>query len=325
MKVEFRRVDWPYAKPFRIAYHAYSIAEAIQVQLSDGHWVGRGEAFGVGYRGETVDSMLAQLEGMRLALASGISRAELVGLLPAGGARCAVDCALWDFEAKRTGKRAWELAGFDRVNAITSDYTLSLDTPQIMAEAAVTAPQYKALKLKLAGEGDLDRVLAVRAVRPDAEIIVDANQAWSERQLREFAPKFAELGIRLIEQPLPAGGDEALLGYESPLPLCADESCQSVDSLPSLLGKYRYVNIKLDKTGGLTEALRLARAAKRMGFKLMVGCMAGSSLSMAPAFIVGQLCDLVDLDGPLLLTRDVPHPIHYDGGRMSLPERALWG
>lgn len=325
MQVEFRRVDWPYAKPFRISYQVRSIAETVQIQLTDGPFVGRGEGLGVSYHKETVDSMLAQLETVKSALSRGISRAELASLLPAGGARCAVDCALWDLEAKRVGKRAWELAGIASVKSITSDYTLSLDSPTSMAQAAAAARQYSVLKLKLAGEGDLERVRAVRAVRPDAELIVDANQAWNERQLRQFTPEMAQLGVRLIEQPLPAGADEALLRFNSPVPLCADESCQTADSLPYLIGKYRYVNIKLDKTGGLSEALRLAREAEREGFKLMVGCMAGSSLSMAPAFIVGQLCDLVDLDGPLLSCYDVAHPIRYEGGRMSAPERALWG
>lgn len=325
MQVEFRQVDWPYVSPFRISYQVSSVAETVQVQLTEGEFVGRGEALGVSYRGETIASMLAQLESVRATLLRGISRSELAKLLPAGGARCALDCALWDLEAKRSGKRAWELAGLASIKAITSDYTLSLDSPKNMAQAAAAARQYTMLKLKLSGEGDLERVRAVRAARPDAELTVDANQAWNERQLRDFTPKLAELGVRLIEQPLPAGADDALLGVESLVPICADESCQTTESLANLVGKYQYVNIKLDKTGGLTEALHLARAAERQGFRLMVGCMAGSSLSMAPAFIVGQLCDFVDLDGPLLASTDIAHPIRYEGGRMSAPERVLWG
>jgi L-Ala-D/L-Glu epimerase / N-acetyl-D-glutamate racemase len=325
MQVEFRRVDWPYVSPFRISYKVSSVAETVQVQLTEGEFVGRGEALGVSYHGETIASMLAQLESVKSALLSGISRPELAKLLPPGGARCALDCALWDLEAKRSGKRAWELAGLASVKSITSDYTLSLDSPKNMAQAAAAVRQYSMLKLKLAGEGDLERVRAVRAVRPDAELTVDANQAWNERQLREFTPKLAELGVRLIEQPLRVGADDALLSFESPVPICADESCQTAESLAQLAGKYQYVNIKLDKTGGLTEALHLARAAERQGFKLMVGCMAGSSLSMAPAFIVGQICDFVDLDGPLLASADIAHPIRYEGGRMSAPERTLWG
>lgn len=325
MQVEFHRVEWPYSRPFRISYRTYAVAEGLQIHLTDGDWVAHGEALGVGYHGETVDSMLAQLEGVKLALERGIERSELATLLPAGGARCAADCALWDLEAKRNRMRAWELAGVGMVKMLTSDYTVSLDSPDVMAQRAAEAREFSKLKLKLAGEKDLERVHAVRVARPDAELIVDANQAWNERQLREFTPKLAELGVKLIEQPLPAGADEALLGYESTVPICADESCQTSDSLPSLVGKYQYVNIKLDKTGGLTEALHLAREAQRKGFKLMVGCMGGSSLAMAPAFIVGQLCEFVDLDGPLLSTHDVAHPIRYEGGRMSLPDRALWG
>ena len=325
MQVRFRRVDWPFANPFRIAYQTSTVAMTLQVEVSDGQFVGRGEALGVAYRGETVDSMLSQLQSITTELSAGISRAELARLLPAGGARNAVDCALWDLEAKRTGKRAWELAGLSSVNDIITDYTLSLDTPQRMAQAAADLRQYARLKLKLGGEGDVERVLAVRDVRPEAELFVDANQAWTERQLREFAPRLADVGVRLIEQPLPAGKDGALLGYESPIPLCADESCQTTESLPDLIGKYAYVNIKLDKTGCLTEAMRLAHEATRRGFRLMVGCMAGSSLSMAPAFMVGQLCDFADLDGPLLSANDIDHAIRYEGSRMHPPERALWG
>lgn len=325
MQVEFRQVDWPYARVFRIAYRVSAVAETVHVRLTDGPYVGCGEALGVSYHGETVASMLAQLDRVKAQLCAGISRAELSTLLPPGGARNAIDCALWDLESKRTGKRAWELAGFSSVRPITTDYTIGLDTPEAMGRVAATLYRYPVLKLKLCGNKDLERVLAVRAVRPDADLIVDANQAWTEWELRELAPRLAEIGVKLIEQPLPAGKDDALLRYEHPVPLCADESCQTTDSLSDLVGKYHYVNIKLDKTGGLTEALRLAREAERRHFKLMVGCMAGSSLSMAPAFIVAQLCEFADLDGPLLSSRDISPSIQYDGGRMHPPQRALWG
>ena len=288
MQVEFRQVNWPFASPFRIAYQISTVAEAVQVLLLDGPFVGRGEALGVGYHGETANSILAQLEAVKGVLCGGISRSDLTALLPAGGARNAVDCALWDLEAKRMGRRAWELAGLPSVKQITTDYTIGIDSPETMARIAAALPQYSLLKLKLCGNDDLLRVSAVRAARPDAGLIVDANQAWNEGLLRELAPRFAQLDIQLIEQPLPAGADKALLSYDSPVPLCADESCQTVESLAELVGKYQYVNIKLDKTGGLTEGLHLAREAERRGFKLMIGCMAGSSLSMAPAFIVGQ-------------------------------------
>jgi len=325
MRVDFRRVDWPFTTPFRIAYQVSTAAETIQVQLTDGPFVGRGEALGVGYHGETIESMLAQLDAVKAVLSGHISRAQLLAILPAGGARNAVDCALWDLEAKRSGKRVWELAGLPCIRPIVTDYTIGLDSAEVMARAAVALREYPRLKLKLAGDGDLERVTAVRKARPDAELIVDANQSWTERELRSLAPSFEKLGVKLIEQPFPPARDEALSGYRSPVPLCADEACQTVESLPDLVGKYEYVNIKLDKTGGLTEGLRLAREAVRLGFKLMVGCMAGSSLSMAPAFIVGQSCDFVDLDGPLLSISDVAHPIRYERGRMSPPEKELWG
>jgi len=325
MRVEFRRVDWPFAKTFRIAYRVELVANTVWVELTDGPHVGRGEALGVSYHNESVDSMLAQLEAVRGTLEKGISREQLQQLLPPGGARNGVDCALWDLEAKRAGRRAWELAGFKSVNPLLTAYTLGLDSPVAMGEAAAAARAFSLLKIKLGGEGDFERLKAIRRARPDVALIVDANQSWNERHLHEFTPKLAELGVKLIEQPLPAGQDEPLRGFASPIPLCADESCQTVESLPELAGKYQFINIKLDKSGGLTEGLRLARKAKELGFELMVGCMAGSSLSMAPHFIVGQLCSVIDLDGPLLASSDVPNAIRYDGSQMHVPEAALWG
>lgn len=325
MHVDIHRVEWPYASIFRIASRAQVSAEGVQIGLRDGTLVGRGEGHGVFYHGETVESIHSQLESVKTELSRGISRAELQSLLPPGGARNAVDSALWDLEAKRAGRRAWELAGISSARPITSDFTLSLDTPDMMAQAAARCRSYHKLKLKLGGQDDMARVAAVRAVRPDVEIIVDANQAWTERQLGEFIPKLAEFRVKLIEQPLRAGQDGALANYDGPVPICADESCQTRESLPMLAGKYQFINIKLDKTGGLTEGLALAREAKARGFGLMVGCMSGSSLAMAPHFIIGQLCEFVDLDGPLLATTDMPYAIRYNGGTMSLPEKALWG
>ena len=325
MQVEFRHVDWPFASTFRIAYRAQTIAETVWVELKEGTLTGRGEGMCVFYHGETIDSLLAQLTAVRDDLVKGISRAQLQELLPPGGARNAVDCALWDLEAKRAGRRAWTLAGIDSVRHLLTAYTLSIDLPEAMGKAAAAVPNYSLLKLKLSGQDDIERVSAVRKARPDVEIIVDANQSWSERHLHELIPPLAQLGVKLIEQPLPAGQDDALAGFTSPIPICADESCQTTGSLPSLIGKYQYVNIKLDKIGGLTEALRLAHAAQTAGFKLMVGCMAGSSLGMAPAFVIGQLCSVIDLDGPLLAASDVPHPIRYEGNQMQVPPVTLWG
>ena len=325
MEVSFRRVDWPFAATFRIAYRSQNVAESVQVEVREGVHVGRGEGLCVAYHGETPESLLQQLADVRNDLVNGLTREALQSLVPPGGARNAIDCALWDLQAKRYGRRAWELAGLASVKTLVTAYTLTMDTPEAMARAAAAVPRYSLLKLKLSGEGDVARVTAVRETRKDAAIVVDANQSWTPRQLEEVAPRLATLGVQLIEQPLPSGEDAFLREFVSPVPLCADESCQDTDSLAGLVGKYQYVNIKLDKTGGLTEALRLVRAAQNGNLKLMVGCMGGSSLSMAPGFIIGQFCDIVDLDGPLLSTGDVPNGIFYEGSRMSAPEAALWG
>ena len=325
MDVEIQRVDWPFASSFRIAYRSRTHAETVLVTLKEGKVTGRGEGMCVSYHGETIDSLVAQIEAVKARLVGGISRSSLQSLLPPGGARNALDCALWDLEAKRSGRRVWDLAGVHPVQSLRTAYTLSIDTPDAMAAAAVAVPQYSLLKLKLSGEDDLSRVAAVRRARPEVDIIIDANQSWNESLLRELTPQLAELRVQLIEQPLPVGKDEMLGEFESPVPLCADESCQCIESLPDLVGKYQFINIKLDKTGGLTEALRLARAAQRENLRLMVGCMAGSSLSMAPAFVIGQLCALVDLDGPLLATSDVLNGIRYEGSLMSPPDPELWG
>jgi L-Ala-D/L-Glu epimerase len=325
MQVRFRRVDWEFASVFRIAYRSRTHAQTVLVELKDEAFVGRGEALGVFYHGETVEKLLDQLASVASDLRNRPSREDLQRLLPAGGARHALDCALWDIEAKRQGCRAWELAGIGAAHPLISAFTLSVDAPEAMGKAAAGCGWASLLKVKLSGDDDLARVRSVRAARRDAEIIVDANQGWSERQLQEFTPQLAALGVKLIEQPLPAGKDDALAHFTSPVPLCADESCQTTESLPALAGKYQYVNIKLDKAGGLTEGMRLARVAKEQGFGLMIGCMAGTSLSMAPAFVVGQLCDLVDLDGPLLLKSDVPDAIRYEGNRMFAPDAKLWG
>lgn len=325
IEIRSRRVDWELQSEFRIAYKSRTHSRTLVVELRDGDLVGRGEALGVSYRGESVDTLAEQLAGLADELAQGMSRTELQTRLPAGGARNAVDCALWDIEAKRTGRRAWELAGIESVRSLTTAYTLGLDTPEAMGRAAASLGKYAVLKLKLAGEGDLERVLAVRKACPRAVLIVDANEAWSEAQLHSLTPQLAALDVKLIEQPLPSGRDEALEGFHSPIPICADESCQTAASLPELLGRYQFVNIKLDKTGGLTAALDLAREARKQGLGLMVGCMSGSSLSMAPAFVVGQLCTFVDLDGPLLAKSDVPNGICYEGSTMHAPQRGLWG
>jgi L-alanine-DL-glutamate epimerase-like enolase superfamily enzyme len=326
MRFSITRVDWEFRSAFRIAYRTRTHSQTVQVGLEDpgGRW-GRGEALGVSYHGETAERIMEQLSALGSDLRNDLTRDELQTLLPPGGARNALDCALWDLEAKRAGRRAWELAGMSITRSLLTCYTLGADKPESMSRAAGAVAQYSRLKLKLTGERDLECVARVRAARPDAELIVDANQAWTIRQLLELAPQLADLRVMLIEQPLPAGQDAALEGFNSPIPLCADESCQTSESLPALLGKYAYINIKLDKTGGLTEALHLAREACGMGLRLMVGCMGGSSLSMAPAFVIGQLCEIADLDGPLLCKADVSDPVRYEGDLLFSPTQALWG
>jgi L-Ala-D/L-Glu epimerase len=325
MQVNVRRVNWEFKSEFRISYKTRTQAQTVVVELRDGTLIGRGECAGVSYRGESVDSMLEQISALEPDLRNGMTRQDLQKALTAGGARNALDCALWDLEAKRAGRRAWLLAGIQSVHPISTDITVGLDTPDQMARVAAAAVKFSRLKIKLTGEGDIERIAAVRKGRPDAELIVDANQAWNEQQLYEFTPQLHALGVKLIEQPLPIGKDEALAHFVSPIPLCADESCQTADSLEALKGRYHCINIKLDKTGGLTEALRLVHLARQHGFQLMVGCMGGSSLSIAPAFVVGQLCDFVDLDGPLLLKTDDTNSIRYEGSEIHPPDSQLWG
>lgn len=325
MRIEASQVAWPFRSVFRTSRGERLETRAVQVAVRDRHLAGHGEGVGVSYNGETIERMVRQLHELACAVGPEITRDALQLWLPPGGARNAVDCALWDLEAKRSGVRAWQLAGVRTVRPVVTARTISLDMPAAMAKVAADLHQFPVLKLKLGGEGDVERVSAVRAVRPDATLIVDANQAWTERELLAWPSEMERLGVALIEQPLPADADAALLDFRSPVPICADESCQTSQSLPALAGKYQYVNIKLDKTGGLTEALKLARAASGMGFGLMVGCMAGSSLSMAPAYIIAQLCDWVDLDGPLLASKDAPSGILYEGGTMHPPEAELWG
>jgi L-alanine-DL-glutamate epimerase-like enolase superfamily enzyme len=271
--------------------------------------------------GESPDQVLAQIVG----LGPCRNRKELQILMPAGAARNALDCAFWDLESKASGLPAWRMANLPELAPVATAFTISLATPEAMAEAARLADK-PLLKLKLgAGLEDIDRVAAVRQAAPATTLIVDANEGWTMAQLVEIAPKLAQFRVELIEQPLPAGQDDALSGYRSPVPIGADESCHGPDSLAALAGKYRCVNIKLDKTGGLTAALLMKSAAQEAGFRVMIGCMVATSLSMAPAFLLTPGADFVDLDGPLLLERDRPDGIAYDGAWMSPPAASLWG
>lgn len=316
---------FPIAGRFVISRGAKTEARVVTATLRDGDAVGRGECVPYARYGESVESVTAAIETARKALESGADRAALQGLLPAGAARNALDCALWDLEAKRSGRRACLSAGFARLAPLVTAYTLSVGTPDEMRAAAIRAADRPLLKVKLAGEGDDARLAAVREGAPHARLIVDANEAWREETLVAQLDACARYGVALVEQPLPAGRDEMLARIARPLPICADESAHDRASLEALRGRYDAVNIKLDKTGGLTEALAMAQAARRMGFEIMAGCMVGSSLAMAPAAFIGQMAAFVDLDGPLLLAKDREPGLIYEGSTMLPPEPALWG
>ncbi|NBQ28319.1 MAG: dipeptide epimerase, partial [Rhodobacteraceae bacterium] len=271
--------------------------------------------------GETLDSVAAEIN----ALPSDFDRAGLYDLLPAGAARNAVDCALWDLEAKEAGQRVWHLAGLPEPRPEITAYTLSLDTPESMQAQAAKNAFRPLLKIKLGTPDDMPRLEAVRRGAPQSTIIVDANEGWSAEVYRDLAPHLVRLGVALVEQPLPAAEDDALIGMDRPVPVCADESCHDRSSLPHLVGKYDVVNIKLDKTGGLTEALALKQEASAQGYKIMVGCMVGSSLAMAPATLVAQGVMVTDLDGPLLLSEDRDRPLLFDAAGVHPPHPDLWG
>jgi L-alanine-DL-glutamate epimerase-like enolase superfamily enzyme len=315
---------WPLHKPFKISRDVHTHSETIVCELSDGEHTGRGEGAGVSYDGETIDGIRAQIDAVAGEISAGISRGELQALLPPGGARNAVDCALWDLEAKRSGKTVWQMIGWEP-RPVTTVYTVGIDTPDAMRADAAAHSEYPFIKVKV-GIGDpLAQIGAINAGAPNAAIVIDANQAWTVTDLEQYAEPLKSLGVEMIEQPMDRAADEALRGYHAPLPLCADESCATSADLERLQGLYSMVNIKLDKTGGLTEALKLAEQALSMGFELMVGNMLGSSLAMAPSFVIAQKCRYVDIDGPLLQSEDCEHAMNYDRGRVDVFTPALWG
>lgn len=323
-KVNVGAKNWPLHKPFKISRNVHTHSETIVCEIADGDVIGRGEASGVSYQGETQDSMLKQIEGVIAAITAGLSRQDLQSLLPPGGARNAIDCALWDLEAKRSGKTIWQLLDWEP-KTVTTVYTVGIDEPENMQKDASEHNDCPIIKVKV-GIGDpLEQIRSIRAGAPESAIVIDANQAWSVADLEQYAEPLKSLGVEMIEQPMARGEDSALRGYESPLPLCADESCAITEDLDRLEGLYSMVNIKLDKTGGLTEALKLAAKAESMGFELMVGNMLGSSLAMAPSFVIAQRCRYVDLDGPLLQAEDCEHAMHYEHGRVDVFTPALWG
>ncbi|CCO25040.1 N-acetyl-D-Glu racemase DgcA [Maridesulfovibrio hydrothermalis] len=321
MKISVEKDVFPMARVFTIARGSRTEAVVLRVEIEQDGYTGQGECVPYARYDETVESVIAQIEGLELPL----SRKTLQNALPAGAARNAVDCALWDLEAKQKGIPVWQLAGLEEPGPEVTAYTLSLDTPEKMQEQAAENSYRPLLKTKLGGEGDIARIEAVRRGAPDARIIVDANEGWTPEVYKEMAPVLVRLGVEMVEQPLPAGEDDALLEIERILPVCADESCHDCSSLLGLKGKYDMVNIKLDKTGGLTEALALKKQAADAGYKIMVGCMVGSSLAMAPAMLVAQNTAVVDLDGPLLLATDRPHGLKYDDEKAYPPVKELWG
>ncbi len=325
MELSVRIERWPLAGAFTISRGTKTEAVVVVAELTDGTHRGRGESVPYARYGETPDGIVAAIEAMRPALRQGLSRAELQGAMPAGAARNALDCAYWDVNAKAAGLRAYEIAGLVAPKPRITAYTISLAAPAAMAEAAERAAGRPLLKVKLGGEGDGERIAAVRRAAPRAELIVDANEGWTADNLAQNLAACADAGVTLIEQPLPEGKDDALARIKRAIPVCADESVHDRASLDALAGKYDAVNIKLDKTGGLTEALALTAEAERRGFTIMVGCMVATSLAMAPAMLIAQRARVVDLDGPLLLAKDRADGLRYDGSLAYPAGAALWG
>ncbi len=312
---------FPLAQVFRISRGARTQAEVVSVKINRNHFTGHGECVPYARYNETLGSVIQQIES----LPADIDRETLQTMLPAGAARNAVDCALWDLESKTLNQPIWQLAGMQMPKQALTAFTLSLDEPENMLKQAKYNSNRALLKIKLGTPNDMPRLEAVRLGAPNSEIIVDANEGWNAEIYTKLAPDLVRLGVKLVEQPLPANQDDALIGLPRPLPICADESCHDRSSLPQLVGKYDYVNIKLDKTGGLTEALLLKNKALEHGFKIMVGCMVGSSLAMAPATLIAQNATFVDLDGPLLLSQDRHHGLLYEDSWVYPPVRELWG
>ena len=324
LTIEAREEVWLLREPFRISRGSRTEAHVVLVTVGDDEHVGRGEGVPIKRYGQSAESVLAQIESIKAE--KNLDRQQLQQLLPAGAARNALDCALWDLEAKTSGKRVWELANVPIVPEVETSFTISLDTPEKMAAAAAVAAELPILKLKLQGDDlDLARVKGVRESAPAARLLLDANESWSPEHYRKIVPELHELGVELIEQPFPANADEVLENLDHPIPVCADESCHTTADLRRLTNRYDMINVKLDKTGGLTEALRLCDRARDSGFKLLIGCMVGTSLGMAPARLLANAADYVDLDGPLLMARDREHGLAYTNGRLALPSAQLWG
>lgn len=326
LRLQATQKSWAIKAPFHITGYTFTAFDALIVELTDEQGrTGRGEAQGVYYRHDTPATMQVQIEALRAQIEAGIDRQTLQKLLPAGGARNALDCALWDLEAKRSGKPVWQLAGLDAPRPLRTTYTLGAEEPEAMAEGAKAYAAARAIKLKLTDDGrSAERVLAVREARPDVWLMVDANQGFTRESFARLLPTLAEARVDVVEQPFPVGKEDWLDGLDRPIRVAADESVQDRGDLEKMVGRVDVINIKLDKCGGLTEALVIAARARKLGFDLMVGNMGGSSLAMAPAFVVGQLCDVVDLDGPISLIDDYTPSVVYEDGSVWCPE-AVWG
>ena len=323
--LEVVRERWPLRATFTISRGSKTASEVVVARVREGGLEGRGECLPYARYGETPAAVTTAIEALAPAVRDGMGRTELKEALPAGAARNALDCALWDLECKAAGARAWELAGLAAPGPLVTACTLSLDSPDSMRAAAARHAGRSLLKLKLGGTGDLERVAAVREGAPHTRLVVDANEGWTVEDYRCLAPELARLGVAMIEQPLPAGDDDALARLDRPVPVCADEACHDRSSLSALAGRYDVINIKLDKTGGLTEAFALREDARARGFGIMVGCMVATSLSMAPALLVADGADFVDLDGPLWLAEDRAPGLRYDRSHVHPPTAALWG
>ncbi|WP_281016053.1 MULTISPECIES: N-acetyl-D-Glu racemase DgcA [unclassified Minwuia] len=325
-QLSFQREVWPIRGTFRISRGTKTTAEVLVAQVTQDGVTGRGECVPYRRYGETFEKVEKQISEAQKAIEGGADRHALLELMIAGAARNAVDCALWDLEAKLAGKPVHELAGLPAPGPVTTAFTVTLDDPEKMAEVAAREAHRPLLKLKLGNpDGDVVRARAVREAAPDSILVVDANEGWKPDQLNDLFAAFAQLDVRMIEQPLRAGDDAALGTVSRAVPICADESCHATDSLDALRGRYDIVNIKLDKTGGLTEALRLRDAARAQGFQVMVGCMVATSLAMAPALLVAQGADFVDVDGPLMLKQDREPGLTFDGSTVSPATADLWG
>jgi L-Ala-D/L-Glu epimerase len=325
MKMSIETIQRPLASPFVITGYTFTHLNAVWVTLEDDGYRGRGEGVGMYYRGETPETMTRELESIRRNVEGGASRGDLLNLLPPGGARNAVDCALWDFECRSRGTTVWNELGLTP-RPLATVATIGLGTPEEMAHKALGFADYPHLKIKLGADAPMEKLRAIREVRPDATLVVDVNQGWSMSELEQYVPTLVDVGVAMVEQPLPRGGDDELVGFSSPVALGADESCIDESDYDEAATKYDVINIKLDKCGGLTAALAIAKRAIEDGKDVMVGNMTGTSLSMAPSHVIGQMCRFVDIDGPLLLASDIVPGLHYGpGGMVSPPGPDVWG